>query len=162
MPGPPPTPNVVKLLRGNPGKRRVGAEPEPQIPESVPEPPPFLTGYAADEWWRVAPELHRLRLLTIADVMRFAAYCQAYAHWRTAEEALARMGERDQATSGLLIKTSSGDATQNPLVGIARRAAADMVRFAGEFGMSPAARARISAGIGYEPPPGGKFDGLLG
>jgi phage terminase small subunit len=60
-----------------------------------------------------------------------------------------------------LIKTSSGDAAQNPLIGIARRAAADMVRYAGEFGMSPAARARISAGIGYEPPEG-KFDGLLG
>jgi hypothetical protein len=35
-----------------------------------------------------------------------------------------------------------------------------MVRYASEFGMSPAARARIAAGAGFEPPPG-KFDGLL-
>jgi P27 family predicted phage terminase small subunit len=161
MPGPPPTPNVVKLLRGNPGKRRVGAEPEPQIPESVPEPPPFLTGYAADEWWRTAPELHRLRLLTIVDVMPFAAYFIAYAHRRTAEETLAEMAKRDQATSGLLVKRTDGNAGQNPLVSISRKAAGDMVRYASEFGLSPAARARISAGVGYEPPGGGKFDGLL-
>jgi P27 family predicted phage terminase small subunit len=158
--GPPPTPNVVKLMRGNPGKRRINSEPEPQIPESVPEPPSFITGYAMDEWWRAAPELHRLRLLTIVDVMPFAAYCQSYARWRTAEEALAKMAERDAATSGLLVKRADGNAGQNPLVRIAANAAADMVRFAGEFGLSPAARARISAGVGYEPP--SKFDGLLG
>jgi P27 family predicted phage terminase small subunit len=149
-------------LRGNPGKRRIDDEPEPQIAESVPESPPFLIGYAADEWYRVAPELHRLRLLTIVDVQTLAAYCQAYLFWRTAAEALARMAEKDAATSGFLIKSQSGDAIQNPLLGVARRAAADMVRFAGEFGLSPAARARISAGVNYEPPPGGKFDGLLG
>ena len=44
--GPPPTPNVIKLLRGNPGKRRIADEPEPQIPECVPEPPVFITGHA--------------------------------------------------------------------------------------------------------------------
>jgi phage terminase small subunit len=86
MRGPPPSPNVIKLLRGNPGKRRIADEPKPQIPECVPEPPLFITGYAADEWYRVAPELHVLGLLTVLDVMPFAAYCQAYHHWRTAVE----------------------------------------------------------------------------
>ena len=99
MRGPPPTPNVVKLLRGNPGKRKIGAEPEPRIPESVPEAPLFLTGYACDEWYRAAPELHRLGLLTVLDTMPLAAYCQAYHHWRTASEVLARMAEKDPATS---------------------------------------------------------------
>src|SRR5262245_17237437 len=36
---------------------------------------------------RVAPELHRLDLLTVLDVMTLAAYCQAYCVWRTAVEA---------------------------------------------------------------------------
>jgi hypothetical protein len=35
-----------------------------------------------------------------------------------------------------------------------------MVRYAGEFGLTPLARGRIASGGGYEPP--GKFDGLLG
>jgi hypothetical protein len=36
-----------------------------------------------------------------------------------------------------------------------------MLRFAGEFGMTPAARARIAAGVWREPPPS-KFGDLLG
>lgn len=158
---PPPTPTHLRLLRGNPGKRPIRSEPEPQIPESIPEPPAFLTGHAADEWRRVAPELYRLRLLTLLDVGPFAAYCQSYARWRTAEEVLADMATRDPRTSGLLIKRSDGNEGANPMVRIAANAAAAMISYAGHFGMSPAARARIAAGIGHEPQGGSKFDGLM-
>jgi P27 family predicted phage terminase small subunit len=161
MPGPPPTPTHLKLIRGNPGKRPVRPEPQPVIAESPPDAPSYLVGYACDEWYRLAPELHRLGLLTLLDVTALAAYCWAYMHWPTAEEALARMAERDQTTSGLLVKRADGNAGQNPLLSISRKAAADMVRYASEFGLSPAARARISAGVGYEPAGPGKFDGLL-
>jgi P27 family predicted phage terminase small subunit len=161
MRGPPPQPNVLKLLRGNPGKRRIGVEPEPQIPDSVPEVPSFLTGYASDEWYRVAPELHRLRLLTVVDVIPLAAYCQAYETWRTAVEAFKAMAARDTVTAGMLIKMAGSGAAQNPLLGVARRAAGDMVRYASEFGMTPVARARISAGVWHTPPSRGEFDGLL-
>jgi len=53
------------------------------------------------------------------------------------------MAERDRLTGGLMIKTSNGNAIQNPLVGIANKAMADMVRYAAEFGMTPSARSRI-------------------
>jgi P27 family predicted phage terminase small subunit len=99
-------------------------------------------------------------LLTALDVMPLAAYCIAYARWCAAEEALARLAERDQATSGLLIRTVEGNARANPIAKIAASAAADMVRYASEFGFSPAARARIAAGP-FAPVGGGKFDGLL-
>lgn len=45
--------------------------------------------------------------------------------------------------SELLSHTGNGNLIQNPLVGISRRAAADMLRFAAEFGMTPSARSRI-------------------
>jgi P27 family predicted phage terminase small subunit len=157
-PGPPPTPNVIKLLKGNPGRRPIRPEPQPQIPPNPPDPPAFLAGYAVDEWYRLAPELHRLGLLTIADVSAFAAYCQSYARWREAEEALARMAAKDPAGHALLVRISSGAAV-NPLIKIARLAAQDMVHFAAEFGLTPVARSRISAGVAHEP---GKFDGLFG
>jgi phage terminase small subunit len=112
VPGPPPVPNNLRVLRGNPSRRPIYPEPQPAQPTDVPEPPPFLTGYAADEWWRTAPELHRLKLLTVLDVQVLAVYCIAYARWRTAEGALARMAERDAQTSGLLIKSQGGDRTQ--------------------------------------------------
>lgn len=160
MPGPPPTPNVIRILRGNPSKRRIADEPKPKIAETVPEPPDFLQSYACDEWYRVAPELHVLGLLTILDVMPLAAYCQAYCLWRTAVETYNAMAASNPATSGLLVKRADGNAGPNPLLAIGRKAAADMVHLAGHFGMSPAARARISAGVWHEPPPN-KFDGLI-
>jgi P27 family predicted phage terminase small subunit len=72
----------------------------------------------------------------------------AYGRWVQAERAIAKMAEKDQLTGGLMIKTSNGNAVQNPLVGTANKAAADMMRYAAEFGMTPSARSRISA----EPP----------
>lgn len=149
MPGPPPTPLRLRLLRGNPGKRPLRPEPEPSRPAQCPDRPAFVTGYAADEWDRVAPELHRLGLLTVLDIAVLTVYCATYARWRTAEESLARMAQSD------------GDmcAGARSLARIARHAAADMVRYAGEFGMTPVARSRLAAGIGGHPR--GKFDGLI-
>ena len=40
------------------------------------------------------------------------------------------------------------------------RRSIDMIKFAGEFGLTPVARSRLAAGIGGSPD-GGKFDGLL-
>ncbi len=160
MPGPPPTPTVIKLLRGNPGRRRINRhEPMPACGEAVPEPPDFLAPDARDEWWRVAPELWHLGVLTVLDVNLFGAYCQSYARWRLAEEALQRMVDRDPVMNGFIIRRKDGEAAKNPLVKAARDAARDMIMFAGQFGIGAAARARISAGIAHEPP--SKFGDLL-
>jgi P27 family predicted phage terminase small subunit len=156
------TPSHLKVIRGNPGKRPIPTEFEPGIPQQMPEPPPFLAPIARDEWWTVGPELFRLGLLTAVDLQPFGAYCQSYATWRTAVETFNAMADRDPATHGLLVKrVSDGNPMRNPLVAIAANAANDMLRFAGEFGLTPLARSRIAAGGGYEPPPS-KFDGLLG
>ena len=123
----PPVPFALRVLRGNPGKRPLRSEPQPTRPPTCPEPPQFIVSYAADEWWRVAPELHALGLLTRIDVPSLAAYCSAFASWRQASESLARMAANDPVTNGQLIKTKYGDAVQNPLVSIPRKHAANMV-----------------------------------
>ncbi|MGB6350497.1 MAG: phage terminase small subunit P27 family [Pseudolabrys sp.] len=152
-------PTHLKLLRGNPGKRPVKPEPEPPVPETLPEPPSFLPTDAINEWWRVVPELRALGLLTALDVMPLAAYCMAYAHWIAAEHALAQMAAEDQDFKGLLIKGSTGAYLTNPLVKIARNAAADMLRFAAEFGMTPRARSYLDAAGRLSGP--SKFGDLL-
>src|SRR5215470_8451335 len=105
MPGPPPTPLHLKLLRGNPGQRRLRAEVEPTKPKEIPQAPDFLGEDARAEWDRLAPELHALGLLRSVDVNQFAAYCMAYERWRAAELVLAEMAKRDPAAHGLLIRT---------------------------------------------------------
>jgi P27 family predicted phage terminase small subunit len=161
MPGPPPQPAHLKLIRGNPGKRPIRPEPEPQVPQELPEPPGFLSEDAKGEWRRLVGELVRLRLLTTVDTMLFACYCQSFSDWKAAVEALGRMAEKDPVMRGLIIKDQGGDHRQNPLVRVVRNAANTMLKCATEFGLTPIARARI-AGAGFEPPGGpSKFDGLL-
>jgi len=161
MSGPPPAPLHLRLMRGNPGRRPLRPEPEPARLPEPPEPPAFLIGYAADEWRRVASELHLLGVLRGVDVQLLAAYCVNYATWRTAVETLATIAARDPVTHGLLVRTADGNPRRNPLQKIASDAAIEMLRFANEFGIGAAARSRIAAG--WQPPERrpSKFDGLL-
>lgn len=139
-----PTPTALKLVKGNPGRRPLN-EKEAKVDLSRPAPPSFLSQDAVMEWGRVIDTLYNAGLMSDLDRAVLAAYCQAYGRWAQAERALARMAEKDPLNSGLMIKTSNGNAIQNPLVGAANKAAADMVRYAVEFGMSPSARAKVNA-----------------
>jgi P27 family predicted phage terminase small subunit len=130
------------VITGNPGGRPIKEDLD--LPEADPSPPSYLKNDALEEWERVAPGLHAAGILTAVDIASLAAYCIAYGRWRSAEDAIAKMAERDALTSGLMIKTTNGNAIQNPLVGTSNKAASDMVRFAAEFGMTPSARSRIS------------------
>lgn len=139
-----PKPTHLKLVTGNPGKRPVNDR-EPSVSLSLPTPPPHLSDDAKVEWGRVSEQLYRAGLLSEVDRAALAAYCQAYGRWVQAERAIAEMAKRDQLTGGLMIKTSNGNAIQNPLVGTANKAMAEFVRIAAEFGMTPSARSRIDA-----------------
>jgi P27 family predicted phage terminase small subunit len=125
----------------------------------LPEPPDDLSDLAKDEWRRVTPELHALGLLTVVDVKPLAAYCAAYAMWAKAERLLAIMEENDPATCGFVTRGFNNTLIVNPVIRVARTAANDMVKFAGEFGFTPVARTRIAAGIASDGR--SKFDGML-
>jgi P27 family predicted phage terminase small subunit len=103
---------------------------------------PDLTALAAEEWRRLAPELHRLGLLTGVDITTFAAYCQSFATWCDATE----------------VADGRTPDERRVLAGIARDAARDMVRYARAFGMTPSSRSAVSA---TDQQQGSKFDGLL-
>jgi P27 family predicted phage terminase small subunit len=148
-------PYELARLRGHPAKRnKLRPGPQPSRTEAVPEPLPFLCEAAQAEWRRVAPELHRLGLLTILDQSVFAVYCASYGRLATAERLL--------ETEALTAKGSTGNTVPHPLTKIAVQAARDVCKFAVEFGMTPCARAKMRAG--WNPDGGGgpgKFDGLL-
>jgi P27 family predicted phage terminase small subunit len=160
MPGPAPEHPTLRLLKGNPGKRPARSPPEPVRAEECPPPPRHLSAYAKEEWEQIAPELHRLNLLTVLDVGPFAAYCSAAAQLRQAEEAIQRMAKQDERGHALTIGGSAGNQVMNPLLRIASQARADMQRIGAQFGLTPSGRLRLS-GI-HTPPRPSKFDGLLG
>jgi P27 family predicted phage terminase small subunit len=135
-----PKPNHLKLITGNPGRRPLNAN-EPRPVRALPMPPDELNLDAKREWLRVADELYKVGLLTGLDRGALAAYCQAYGRWIMAERALNAMAVG--GSNGLLIRALNGQPAYNPLVGIANKAMADMVRYSLEFGMTPSSRSRI-------------------
>jgi P27 family predicted phage terminase small subunit len=160
MPGPAPEHPNFRLLKGNPGKRPARLPPEPARAEECPPPPRHLNAYAKEEWRHVAPELHRLNLLTVLDIGPLAVYCNAVAQLRQAEEAIACMSKEDGRGHALTIKGSTGSEVINPLLRVARQASNDVLRYGAAFGLTPNGRLRLS---GVKPPSTqSKFDGLLG
>jgi len=143
-----PKPTKLRMIEGNREHRPINRnEPEPLIALELPPPPGFLADpVARTEWIRIAATLYPVGLLSEADVTVLAAYCQSYARWRRAEDALARMAADDLLTDALLVLATDGSVKQNPLVRTANTAMDAMVRYAHEFGMTPAARSRIDAG----------------
>lgn len=151
-----PKPTALKLVTGNPGKRALPKN-EPKVDLAQPTPPAFLNDDAKVEWGRVIDVLFRAGLMTELDRAALGAYCQAYGRWAEAERALSRMAEKDPLNKALMIKTKAGNAIQNPLVGVANKAKADMVHYAIEFGMTPSARSRVDA---HKVPDGAKENRL--
>jgi len=142
-----PKPRGLRVLQGNPGKRPLPADSIPAA-AAIPTAPEHLSEAAKAEWESLARSLHRVGILGEFDRAAFGAYCEALARWAAAQTVLNEMAKNDPR-GGLLIKAKSGIIYENPLVGIARRAALDTVRFAAECGMTPSARTRVTA----TPPP---------
>jgi P27 family predicted phage terminase small subunit len=109
---------------------------EPKPEPAVPDCPAELGEVARREWDRLAGELGKLNLLTPLDRAALAAYCGAYALWAEATEAIRKFGT--------MVKSPSGYPIQSPYVSIANRQAEIMMRYASEFGFTPASRSRIS------------------
>ena len=138
-----PTPTHLKLVTGNPGKRSLpAAEPAPEL--MIPPVPTDLCDDAKLEWGRVSVELHRLGLLSGIDRAALAAYCASYGLWVRTMRRLRKQEAEDKEFGGLLTKSAKGNIMSNPLIGIANKAAADVVRYAEQFGMTPSARARVN------------------
>ena len=123
-----PKPTALKKLEGNPGKRPLNdLEPLPKV--TMLRCPNWLEPEAKKEWRRLAPVLIGAGILTSADAVPFAGYCQAYARWKEAEEQV-KDTERVRP---------------NPYIAIARSAFAEVKSLAAEFGLTPANRTAIIA-----------------
>lgn len=139
--GPPPKPTKLKIVEGNPGKRKLNdREPAYAAGAVCPE---WLEPEGKAEWERLAPELDRMGMLTVADQHEFAAYCQAFARWRQAQERITE--------SGLELAIAKG------YVNAAQKARQDMQRTAAKFGFTPSDRTGIRVPDGGTTNPAAQF-----
>jgi P27 family predicted phage terminase small subunit len=97
--------------------------------------PPELGPLARQEWDRIVGELTSLGVLSVFDRGPLAAYCNAYALWIDAAEAVQKYGA--------MIKSPNGYPVQSPYLATVNRQAEIMLRIASEFGFTPASRSRI-------------------
>jgi P27 family predicted phage terminase small subunit len=142
--GPQPTPTKLKILRGNPGKRKTNTR-EPEPTAKAPAMPAWICGEARAEWGRVVPELTRLGLLSVVDRGTLTAYCLAWAELVSATKLINEQGrvveepilDRTYEPTGYIRKKL------HPAVKLQRDAFARVKQFLGEFGLSPSSRARL-------------------
>jgi len=137
MPGPPPIPTNLKVMRGNPGKRALNKrEPKPTLAD--PACPEHLDPVAKQEWDRLLPILRTMRVLTEADGILLANLCSALATQYKAQTEMQK--------TGLLVRRGKPDAPWyqiSPLQSIINEQMQIVRGLCADFGLSPASRARV-------------------
>jgi P27 family predicted phage terminase small subunit len=151
--GPKPTPNVVKLWNGNPGKRPLnlsdGVNPEIEIPS----PPKWLSTHAAKEWRRIGGELETLGLIAEIDKASLATYCQTWGDLCDLELAFAAqkrmvISKTEKSDTAVMAayfqKTPTGFLRESAIHRKIVEMRSELDRYVKNFGLNPAARARVT------------------
>lgn len=135
--GRPAKPTNLKLLQGNPGKRKINKnEPAPDI--EIPDPTMPLNGYALEEWNRIAPILEDLGLISEVDATALTMYC---VHFQQLRETVEELQDLDSK----LMTAQSGHAQQHPFFSIINKQSKMCHKYLQEFGMTPASRSKVTA-----------------
>lgn len=153
--GPKPAPAAVKVAKGNPGKRRIGADPVADLAATGGvAPPEWLKKDGLRVWNRLAPNVTRLKLLTPVDAESFARYCRNLARWLKMQEVLDKDGEvyESESAHGKLKRA-------HPAFLIADRLGRLLEAQESSFGLNPAERQRIFAARSMTPDPAGDLFG---
>ncbi len=156
-----PKPTALKVLRGNPGKRKLN-EAEPKPPQGVANPPENLSASALTVWAQIGPVATAMGTLSTADVYAFGTLCELIATQRMAA------AEKDrEGFSAFLITTvpdPDGEThikiTEHPAIKLERNTAAALRPYYEKFGLEPVGRARIS--VPKQEAPVSKWAGVLG
>ena len=151
-----PQASALKVLRGNPGKRKLsGSEPTP--PDGVVAKPGTLSVVAGAVWDELAPVAMAMGTLTVADCAAFATLCEL--------EATRRQASAQKDAEGFGMFTLSEDYNGAMKVGVhaaikvERETATALRPYYEKFGLEPSGRARIAL---PNRKPVSKWDGLVG
>lgn len=161
--GPKPEPNVLKLFKGNPGKRPLNLSDGVNPPIEVPSPPKWLARHAIKEWRRITVELADLGLIAKIDMASLVTYCQTWGELVELELAFDAMKrrvmdtvtDRSQADTALMAvyfnKTPTGFMRESALHRKIVDMRMELDRYVRNFGLNPSARARVQASNYVQP-----------
>jgi P27 family predicted phage terminase small subunit len=148
MRGRKPTPLGLRILRGNPSKRKLPKD--TPIPEGDLNHPPEWMSRSQKSGWRYAIRNAPAGLLTRLDRSTLTTFIVAESLHRQAAEAIEKYG--------LLIKTpNTNSVMQTPHLAILNRQAIIMLRAVEQLGFSPVARGRVHVAPTVKP---SKWDAL--
>ena len=134
--GRPRKPSAIKKMNGT-YRPSTAAKHEVTFPVTRLEPPEWLDAEGQQEWQRIVPLLDSVRILTDPDLIALANYCATVSVAINATRTYQREGMMSALVKGSKMKRV------NPLIKVAQEARAQSLRFAIEFGLTPAARSRI-------------------
>jgi P27 family predicted phage terminase small subunit len=140
-----PKPTALKVLQGNPGKRKLNQQ-EPKPPQGSVTVPETLSGVAKAVWLEVAPVAIAMGTLTTADVAAFSKYCELESTARLAS------AQKDREGFSVFLVTTMVDSAGNehmnvkehPAIKLERNTAGALRPYYEKFGLEPVGRARIS------------------
>lgn len=135
-------PAALKLVEGRGNGRDSGGRPVKQAPafrRLPPAKPDDMSPFASELWDELISELSRLQLVKEIDGAALRIGCEAYARWR---EAVSMRHER-----GILAETSQGMGVA-PWVRVEESASKEFRAWCAEFGLTPAAEAKLATGGG--------------
>ena len=128
------TPSKLKLVRGNPGKRKLPKD-EPKIDAAIPPCPKHLNKEEHKLWAEIGKELYDLGVLTGVDAGVFEVYVTALARLRRVKV---------ETEKALIFKGPNGGPLHNPYLAIENKAKEQVMKAGAELGLSPASRSRVS------------------
>lgn len=140
MRGRKPTPTVLKLLNGNPGKRAINSdEPKPdQLDEAVPA--ELDDPVAAEEWTRtIVPAIERGQI-TEADRVLAIAHCELWATWRSQIAAAAKHAH-------VVAVGKNSHPMPNPARTMANKTLQLLTKIDAELGLTPSSRSRVRVNL---------------
>jgi P27 family predicted phage terminase small subunit len=136
-----PKPTALKVLQGNPGKRKLNQH-EPKPPQGDVKPPEGISKAALSVWTRIAPVAMAMGTLTPADVWAFKTLCELQATFDIAA------GQKDAPEFAPF--TVGEDYNAVPMVKVhaalklEKETALALRPYYEKFGLEPVGRARIS------------------
>tara|TARA_R100001244_G_scaffold126111_1_gene96428 strand:- start:13773 stop:14249 length:477 start_codon:yes stop_codon:yes gene_type:complete len=136
-------PTKLKAIQGTTEKsREVENEMQVDLCLSIPDAPDLLSEIGKGEWLKVTNQLFNLQMLHTVDLRLVEAYCNEISLYIECEIELRKNGRIDNFTN------TNGDVVRSqakPYLKIKNDALNNALKLATQFGLTPVARASISA-----------------